>query len=94
MSIEAKSDKGNPISFKGFKWGHTLLTADLETSFVVRPENRVTLYQWLNKSTPSKPPKRKYETKPGQSDHVVMKVNLTVSLKQYHDNLDHCVECF
>ena len=91
MSIEAKSDKGKPISFKGFKWGHALLTADLETSFVVRPENRVTLYQWLNKSTPSKPPKRKYETKPGQSDHVIMKVNLTISLKQYHDNLNHYV---
>ena len=87
LSIKAKGEKGEPISFKGFKWGHPLLEADLETSFIVRPEHRVPFYQWLGKSIPSKPPKRKQEAKPGGSDHVIMKVNLTVCVLQFTNEM-------
>ena len=69
-----------------------MLTADLETSFIVRPEHRVPFYHWLNKSVPSKPPKKSSGSKQGRADHVIMKVNLTVSQSylNYHTMIISC----
>ncbi|KAL5251007.1 hypothetical protein ACHWQZ_G016666 [Mnemiopsis leidyi] len=93
LSVDTKGKDGRPTLFKGFKWGHPKLTADLETSFIVRPEHRVPFYQWLSKSIPSKPPKKSGGTKQGRADYVIMKVNLTKpksDIKGLPKNLCEC----
>ena len=80
LAVESRNRKGDPILFKGFKWGHQKLEADIETSFIIHPECKLVFYQWLSKSIGYRVPKKNYnKSKKGDPDYLVMKVNLTVS---------------
>lgn len=78
LAVESRNRKGDPILFKGFKWGHQKLEADIETSFIIHPEYKLVFYQWLSKSIGYRVPKKNYnKSKKGDPDYLVMKVNLT-----------------